>query len=114
MKERFQATITYLRENISSAIESDLRDFGGSSHLSYQGLRSLREEESKLHGTSTGRADSLRTEQILPEGNPAGLPDIVLTAPSPGFYGATSPAPFRERPFKPPTAHVISRGRWEQ
>jgi len=33
MRERFQATITHLRENISSAIESDLRDFGGSSHL---------------------------------------------------------------------------------
>jgi hypothetical protein len=41
MRERFQATITHLRENISSAIESDLRDFGGSSHLPYQGLRAL-------------------------------------------------------------------------
>jgi hypothetical protein len=38
MKKRFQATITHLRENISRAIESDLRDFGGSSHLPYQGL----------------------------------------------------------------------------
>ena len=28
MKERFQATITHLRENISNAIESDVRDFG--------------------------------------------------------------------------------------
>jgi hypothetical protein len=68
MKVRFQATTTYLRENISSAIESDLRDFGGSSHLPYQGLRPLREEESNLPGASTSRADSLRTEQILPEG----------------------------------------------
>lgn len=33
MKERFQATITHLRDNISRAIESDVRDFGGSSHL---------------------------------------------------------------------------------
>ena len=68
MKERFQATITHLRENISNAIESDLRDFGGSSHLPYQGLRPLRAEESKLPGASTSRADSLRTEQFLPEG----------------------------------------------
>ena len=52
MKERFQATITHLRENISKAIESDVRDFGGSSHLPYQGLRPLREEESKLLGAA--------------------------------------------------------------
>jgi len=41
MKARFQATITHLRENISKAIESDVRDFGGISHLLYQGLRPL-------------------------------------------------------------------------
>src|SRR5258705_7452260 len=68
MKERFQATIAHLRDNISRAIESDVRDFGGSSHLPYQGLRPLREEESKLPWRSTGRANSLRTEQFLPEG----------------------------------------------
>jgi hypothetical protein len=56
-----------LRDNISKAIESDVRDFGGSSHLPYQGLRPLREEESKLPG-ATSRANSLRTEQFLPEG----------------------------------------------
>ena len=52
MKQRFQATITLLRENISRAIESDVRDFGGSPHLPYQGLRTLREEESKLPGAA--------------------------------------------------------------
>jgi hypothetical protein len=44
-KERFRATIAHLRENISGAIKSDIRDFSGSSHPPYQGLRSLREEE---------------------------------------------------------------------
>jgi hypothetical protein len=33
MNEHFQATVTHLRKNISDAIESDVRDFGGSSHL---------------------------------------------------------------------------------
>ncbi|MBT1515191.1 hypothetical protein KIP88_32380 [Bradyrhizobium sp. SRL28] len=113
MKERFQATITHLRENVSNAIESDLRDFGASSHLPYQGLRPLREEESKLPGASTNRADSLRTEQFLPEGNLARW--FTRHCVNSAFTGFLRGAvPFRERPIKPPTAHVTSRGRWEQ
>jgi hypothetical protein len=44
-KERFQAIIAHLRENISGVIKSDIRDFSGSSYPPYQGLRPLREEE---------------------------------------------------------------------
>src|SRR6185295_2157171 len=52
MKERFRAPITHLRDNISRSIESDVRDFGGSSHLPYDGLRLLRGKESKLAGAA--------------------------------------------------------------
>jgi hypothetical protein len=52
IKARFQATLTHLRKNISRAIGSDVRDFGGNSHLLYQGLRSLREEQSKRAGAA--------------------------------------------------------------
>jgi hypothetical protein len=69
MKERFQATITHLRENIRSAIESDLRDFGGSSHLPYDGSSIVARGGIEATWRSTDRAGSLRTEPFLPEGN---------------------------------------------
>jgi hypothetical protein len=47
---RFQAAISHLRDNISRAIESDVRDFGRNSHLPCQSLCPSREEESKLPG----------------------------------------------------------------
>ncbi|QHO74389.1 hypothetical protein ACH79_18855 [Bradyrhizobium sp. CCBAU 051011] len=43
-------------ENISDTIESDVRDFDGSSS---QGLQSLGEEESKPPDASAGRVDPL-------------------------------------------------------
>jgi hypothetical protein len=88
MKERFQATIAYLRENISSAIESDLRDFGGSSHLPYQGLRALREGATKLLGASAGRAD----RSILARSkSPRRYTRHCVNSAFPCFYGAALP-----------------------
>jgi hypothetical protein len=37
----------HCRDNISDAIESDMSNFGGSSHLRYQSIRLLRKEEMK-------------------------------------------------------------------
>ncbi len=77
MKERFQATITHLRENISKAIESDVRGFSGSSHLPYQGLRPLREEESKLSGAALVVRTGSEPSIFLPEAISAtGLHDM--------------------------------------
>jgi hypothetical protein len=59
MKERCQATNAHLRDNISKAIESDVRDFHGSSHLPYQGRRPLQEEErGRLAQAPVARAGS--------------------------------------------------------
>jgi hypothetical protein len=55
-KERFQAPLTHLRENFSNAIGSDVRDFGGSSHLPYDASIVAR-AGIEAAWRSTGRAD---------------------------------------------------------
>src|SRR4051812_49275987 len=84
MKERCQATNAHLRRNISKAIESDVRDFRGSSHLPCQAFDHYeRKNRSCLAqhwscGLAPNRAISCQKAVSA-----AGLHDIALTAPSP-------------------------------